>query len=182
MSQKSPSVYGLMAEFGSAQALLDAAEKVKAAGFHEIDAYSPYPIEAVSEVVCDHKRSRMPLIVLAGGLLGLLGGFGLEYWAAVIEYPMNIGGRPHFSWPSFVIPAYETTILGASLAGVVGMLFLNGLPSPYHPVFNHKRFVEKASRDGYFLVIKAKDKKFDRAATRTFLEGLHASEVAEVEY
>ncbi len=176
-----PILYGLMAELPSAQALTDAAAKVHAAGYREVDAYSPFPIEAVSEIVCEHKRSVMPKIVLAGGLLGLLGGFGLEYWASVIKYPLNIGGRPFFSWPSFIIPAYECTILGASLAGVFGMLFVNGLPSPYHPVFNVPRF-QTASRDGFFLVIKSKDKKFDRTAAKNLLQGAGASEVFDVEY
>jgi len=181
VTSEAPSLYGLMAEFPSAQALTDAASEVTASGYRQVDAYSPYPIEAVSEAL-GHHRSPMPLIVLLGGLAGLLGGFGLEYWSAVIEYPLNIGGRPFFSWPSFIVPAYECTILGASLAGFVGMLFVNGLPSPYHPVFNIRRFAEKASRDGYFLVIKSKDKKFDREATAKLLQGLHASEVSEVEY
>jgi len=119
--------------------------------------------------------------VLAGGALGLVAGFGLEYGASVIEYPLNIGGRPLFSWPAFIVPAYETTILFAAAAAVFGMLFLNGLPQPYHPVFDVPGFA-LASRDKFFLCIEATDPKFDGAETRKFLEGLGASEVSEVEH
>jgi ActD protein len=174
-----PDVYGLMAEFHSPAEVVEAAHKVRAAGYRKVDAYSPYPIEALSEALHFH-TSKLPLLVLIGGVLGLLGGFALEYWAAVIEYPMNVGGRPYFSWPTFIPPAYETTILMAALTAVLGMLALNGLPEPYHPVFNVPNFA-LASRDRFFLCIEAVDPKFDRKATRTFLEGLPgATDVTEV--
>ena len=175
-----PDVYGLMAEFHSPAEVVEAAHKVRAAGYRKVDAYSPYPIEALSEALHFH-TSKLPLLVLIGGVLGLVGGFGLEYWASVIEYPMNIGGRPFFSWPAFIVPAYETTILFAAGAAVLGMLALNGLPEPYHPVFNVPGFA-LASRDKLFLCIEAADAKFDRAETARFLKGLGASDVSEVEH
>ena len=173
-------IYGLIAVFPSADALVLAAHQVHKAGFQKVDAYTPYPIEAVSEAL-ELPRSKVPLIVLIGGLLGGLGGYMLQYWSQVIRYPMNIGGRPVHSWPAFIVPTFECTILGASLAAVVGMILLNGLPLPYHPVFNVPRFA-LASRDRYFLVIEAVDPKFDPDATRSFLAGLNASEVSEVEH
>jgi hypothetical protein len=175
-----PPIYGLMAEFPSADALVAAAHQVHEAGFQKVEAYTPYPVEAVSEAL-DLPRSKVPLVVLIGGLLGGLGGYMLQYWSQVIRYPMNIGGRPVHSWPSFIVPTFECTILGASLAAVVGMILINGLPLPYHPVFNVPRFA-LASRDRFFLVIEAVDPKFDPDATRSFLAGLNASEVSEVEH
>jgi hypothetical protein len=143
-----------------------------------VDGFSPYPIEELVEAL-DLHRSHLPKLVLAGGVAGLLGGFGLEYWASVIEYPMNIGGRPFFSWPSFIVPAYETTILFAAGAAVLGMLALNGLPEPYHPVFNVPGFA-LASRDKFFILIEAADPKFERGETAELLRRLGASEVSEV--
>ncbi len=175
-----PPIYGLMAEFPSADALVAAAHQVHEAGFQKVDAYTPYPIEAVSEAL-DLPRSKVPLLVLVGGLLGGLGGYMLQFWSQTIRYPMNIGGRPVHSWPAFIVPTFECTILGASLAAVIGMILLNGLPLPYHPVFNVPRFA-LASRDRYFLVIEAVDPKFDPDATRSFLAGLNASEVSEVDH
>ncbi len=175
-----PPIYGLMAEFASADALVEAAHQVHKAGFQKVDAYTPYPIEAVSEAL-ELPRSKVPLLVLVGGLLGGLGGYMLQYWSQVIRYPMNIGGRPVHSWPSFIVPTFECTILGAALTAVVGMILLNGLPLPYHPVFNVPRFA-LASRDRFFLVIEAVDPKFDSDATRSFLADLNASEVSEVEH
>src|SRR5215218_8494 len=158
-----PPIYGLMAEFPSADALVEAAHQVHKAGFQKVDAFTPYPIEAVSEAL-ELPRSKVPLLVLVGGLLGGLGGYMLQYWSQVIRYPMNIGGRPVHSWPSFIVPTFECTILGAALTAVIGMILLNGLPLPYHPVFNVPRFA-LASRDRYFLVIEAVDPKFDPDAT-----------------
>jgi hypothetical protein len=170
--------YGLMAEFHSPGEVVEAAEKVYAAGYRKVDGYSPYPIEELSEAL-GHHHSHLSKIVLAGGLTGLMAGYGLEYWSSVIEYPMNIGGRPFHSWPSFIPPAFETTILFAAASAVFGMLALNGLPQPYHPVFNVPGFA-LASRDKFFIVIEAIDPKYDPVATRQFLEGLGASLVSEV--
>ncbi|HEY0554503.1 MAG TPA: DUF3341 domain-containing protein [Thermoanaerobaculia bacterium] len=175
-----PATYGLMAEFRSADELIAAAHQVHEAGYEKVDAFTPYPIEAVSEAL-GLPRSKMPLIVLIGGLLGGFGGYMLQFWSQVIRYPMNIGGRPIHSWPSFIVPTFECTILGAALAAVVGMIAINGLPMPYHPVFNVPRFA-LASRDRFFLVIEAVDPKFDSDATRRFLAGLSATEVSDVEH
>jgi hypothetical protein len=175
-----PPVYGLLAEFHTPAEVIEAAEQVHHAGYRQVDAYSPYPIEALSEALGFH-RSPLPKLVLAGGVLGLLLGYGLEYWVSVIDYPLNIGGRPLHSWPAFIPPAFETTILFAAGAAVLGMLGLNRLPEPYHPLFNVPGFA-MASRDKFFICVEATDPKFDRAATRTFLEGLGASEVSEVEH
>ncbi|HYH45169.1 MAG TPA: DUF3341 domain-containing protein [Thermoanaerobaculia bacterium] len=174
---KSP-VYGLMAEFATPQGLTAAIERVRDAGYEKVDAFTPYPIEEVSHAL-RLPRSKMPLVVLGGGIFGALLGYGLQYWAAVIEYPMNVGGRPFHSWPAFIVPTFETTILFAALSAVFGMFALNGLPQPYHPVFNVPGFA-LASRDRYFLVIEARDEKFDREATARFLRDLNPSEVSEV--
>jgi hypothetical protein len=162
--------WGLLAEFRSPHEVVEAAQAAREKGYTRLDAYSPYPIEELSEALGLH-RSPLPRLVLAGGLLGLLGGFGLEYWSSVIAYPLNIGGRPLFSWPAFIVPAYETTILFAAGTAVLGMLALNGLPEPYHPVFNVPGFA-LASRDAFFISIEAADPLFDRRGTRAFLETL----------
>ncbi len=174
-----PVTFGLMAEFDTAQALLDAATAVGKAGFTKTDAFSPFPIHGLAEAI-GFREHKVPKIILAGALTGLAAGWGLEYWTQVIAYPMNIAGRPFNSWGAFIPPAFETTILFGSFAAVIGMLALNGLPQPYHPVFNHKRF-SLASQDKFFLVIEAADPKFKLDATRAFLNGLHPKEVVEVE-
>lgn len=174
-----PETYGLMAEFPSADVLIEAAHRIHAEGYKRVEAYTPYPIEEVAHAL-GHHHSRLPLIVLIGGLGGMVGGYLLQYWASVIEYPLNIGGRPLHSWPAFIVPTFETTILAAAISAVLGMFALNGLPQPYHPVFNVPRFA-LASRDRYFLVIESRDPKFDREATRRFLLDLNASEVSDVE-
>ena len=172
--------YGLMAEFDSAQALLDAAHKTRAAGYTKADAYSPFPIHGLAEAL-GYRERKVARIVLAGAITGALAGYGLEYWASVIAYPLNIGGRPAHSWVSFIPPAFETTILFAAFSAVIGMLALNGLPQPYHPVFNVPRFAQ-ASQDKFFLAIEASDPKFDADATRQFLSSLHPHEVVQVEH
>ncbi len=170
--------YGLMAEFDSPQELLDAATRVGQAGYTKTDAYSPFPIHGLAEALGFKERKVAP-IVLAGGLIGALGGYGLEYWTTVIAYPLNIGGRPYHSWVSFIPPAFETTILFAAFSAVIGMIALNGLPQPYHPVFNHERF-SLATQDKFFLAIEAADPKFDAVRTRQFLSSLGPREVVEV--
>ena len=170
--------YGLMAEFSSATALVSAARRAREAGYSKVDAYAPYPIVELNDAL-KLPRNRVPLVVLLGGLAGLAAGYGLEYWASAIEYPLNIGGRPLHSMPSFIVPAYETTILFASLAAVIGMIVLNGLPMPYHPVFNVPRFAA-ASSDGFFLTIETADPKFDAHGTRQFLDGLHPVGVSDI--
>lgn len=176
---KEPRLYGIMAEFPTPNDLIAAAEKAREAGYRRMDAYTPYPIEQVWEAI-GHHRSRVPLLVLIGGLIGCAGGYLLQYWVSAIEYPLDVGGRPYNSWPAFIPVTFETTILVAGLFAVVGMLALNGLPMPHHPVFNVPRFA-LASRDRYFLCIERRDKRFDRAGTRAFLEGLGPTEVWDVE-
>ena len=173
-----PGTYGLMAEFDNPTALVAAATKARLAGYRRMDAYSPIPIEELSEAL-GLRRTRLPLIVLLGGIAGGIGGYTLEWWASVIAYPMNIGGRPFHSWPQFIPVTFETTVLGAALSAFVGMWALNRLPQPYHPVFNVPAFA-RASSDRFFLCIEAADPRFDRDATWRFLEGLHPVGVSEV--
>ncbi len=175
-----PPIYGVLAEFNSVVDLIDACRRIRAAGYTRMDAFTPYPSEEVSEAL-GHHHSKLPGIVLGGGLVGGIGGYLLQYWTQVIVYPMNIGGRPFHSWPAFIVPTFECTILGAALAAVFGMFFLNGLPQPYHPVFNVPRFA-MASRDRYFLVIEARDPKFEPESARRLLTDLNASEVHDVEH
>ena len=173
-------VYGLMVEFDNPTALVSAAAKARDEGYRKMDAYSPIPIEELHDAL-GLPQTKLPLIVLGGAITGGLVGYGLQFWASTIAYPVNIGGRPLHSWPSFLVPTFETTILFSALAAVVGMLALNGLPMPYHPVFNDPRFV-MASRDRFFLCIESADPKFDLAQTRRFLEGLGPREVCDVEH
>src|SRR5215467_13390297 len=172
--------YGLIAEFDDPGALVAATAKARDAGYRRMDAYSPFPIEELHEAMGAH-HSRLPLIVLIGGLVGCLTGFALQYWVSVITYPVNIGGRPFNSWPAFIPVTFECTILGASLAAVLGMLALNGLPMPYHAVFNVPRFA-LASRNRFFLCIESRDRQFDLDATRSFLESLGPREVSVVDH
>jgi hypothetical protein len=175
-----PPIHGLLAEFSEPNELIVAARATRAAGYTCVDAYTPYPIEEVSEAL-HLKRSGLPLLVLVGGIIGGVAGFGLQYWAATIAYPMNIGGRPFNSWPAFIPITFETTVLVAAFFTVLGMLALNGLPMPYHPVFNVPRFA-LASRDRFFLCIEATDPQFDREGTRRFLERLVPRTVSEVDH
>jgi hypothetical protein len=174
-----PGLHGLMAEFDSAAGIVGACRAVRAAGYRKVDAYTPYPMEEVLDALHLH-QTHVPKLVLAGGLFGMAAGWGLQYWSSVIEYPMNIGGRPFNAWPAFIVPTFETTVLFAALAAVFGMLALNGFPQPYHPVFNVPSF-ETASRDRFFLCIESGDPRFDAEKTREFLKGLGASEVSEVQ-
>jgi len=174
-------LYGLLAEYPTAQELLEAVRKTRAAGYRVIDAFTPFPVESIAHEVSDHKRSKVPLICLTGGIIGCLGGWGLAFWTSTIDYPMNIGGKPVNSWPAFIPVIFECTILFAAFSAAIGMLALNGLPQPYHPVFNVESFRRKASRDGYFLCVEAADSRFDRDQTRDFLLGTGAVEVNDVE-
>jgi hypothetical protein len=175
---KRPPIYGLVAEFLTPADLVSAAHRAREAGYTRMDGYSPFPIEELTHALGQH-HTRLPWIVLAGGLIGFCGGYFLQYFAAVIDYPVNIGGRPLHSWPAFVPVTFECTILGASLAAVLGMLGLNGLPQPYHPLFHVPRF-ELATRNRFFLCIEATDPKFDREKTYEFLKSMNPREVSLV--
>ncbi len=171
-------LHGVVAEFVTPDELVRACKKAYAAGYRRMDAYTPFPLEEVADAI-GFEKTRVPLLTLAGGILGGLSGFFLQYWVHTAAYPVNVGGRPLNSWPSFVIITFEMTILFAGIAAVVGMLTLNGLPQPYHPIFNHPRFTA-ASRDRFFLCIESADPKFDLVGTTQFLEATDAVDVAEV--
>jgi hypothetical protein len=171
-------LYGVMGEFVNPEELIHAAKSVREAGYRRIDAYAPFPIEGLSEAL-GLKHNLVPTLTLTGGLLGGVGGFLFQYWVAALAYPMNIGGRPLNSWPAFIPVTFELTVLGASLFSVFGMLALNRLPQPHHPVFNVERF-SYASTDRFFLCIETRDPKFHLEETSRLLQSLHAHHVTEV--
>jgi hypothetical protein len=173
-------IYGVVAEFPTPHELIQAVEKTREAGYRRIEAYTPFPVEGLPEALA-LKRNNVPLITLIGGLTGGLGGFFFQYWASVIAYPINVGGRPLNSWPAFIPVTFELTVLGAALSAVFGMLALNGLPRPHHPLFNVQRFVRHATSDRFFLCIEARDPQFNISESARFLKALHATHVIEVE-
>jgi hypothetical protein len=173
-----PRLYGLLAEYKSPETLIEAATQAYARGYRRMDAYSPFPVEGLAEAIGFH-TNRMPLIVLIGGLLGGLGAFGMMWFSAVLNYPLNVGGKPLLSWPAFVPITFEVTILAASFAAVFGMLGLNGLPMPHHPLFYVPDFT-RASRSRFFLCIQADDPLFDPDDTRAFLESLGPRRILDV--
>jgi hypothetical protein len=172
-------LYGIMAEFDNPSDLVAAARRTHEAGYRRINGYSPYPIEELDEAI-GFTRTSLPLIVLIGGIVGALGGFFMQYWMEVIDYPLNVGGKPFNSWPAFIPITFECTVLVASFAAVFGMLLLNKLPQPYHPVFNAPNFA-LATRDKFFLVIEANDPKFKHAEAMRFMNTLGAMGVNDVE-
>src|SRR6266567_92829 len=174
-----PSLYGVMAEFDNPTDLVAAAQRTYEVGYRRINGYSPYPIEELSEAI-GFTRTGLPLIVLIGGILGGLGGFFMQYWMEVIDYPLNVGGKPYNSWPAFIPITFECTVLVAAFAAVLGMLVLNKLPQPYHPVFNAPNFA-LATRDSFFLVIEASDQKFEHDEVMHFMKTLEPKDLIDVE-
>ncbi len=174
---KEPKLFGLAAEFQTHQQLLYAAEKTYAEGFRQMDAYAPFPVEGLADAL--GKKNRMPLLVLLGGMSGALIAYGMQWYASVVSYPINVGGRPLHSWPAFVPITFELTVLGAALTAFFFSLGLSGLPRPYHPMF-HLREFERASQDRFFLCIEAKDPRFGLAETRLFLQSLQPIRIEEV--
>lgn len=172
-------LYGVLGEFTSPESLIEAVEAARHHGYRRFEAYTPFPVEELPEAM-KLGRCWVPPITLMGGIFGMIGGYGLQYFAAVWSYPWNVGGRPHHSWPLFVPFAFETTVLFASLGAVFGMLLLNGLPRPYHPLFNSPIFA-RASIDRFFLCIEAKDPNFEAGQARRMFESLGAEGVYEVE-
>jgi len=171
-------IYGLMAEFDSPTGLVNAARAARAQGYRKLDAYSPFPIEELTDALHLH-HNKLPLIVLCGGILGGLTGYLMQYYVTVWDFPINVGGRPLHSWPSYIIITFELTILFAAISAVLGLLALCGLPMPYHPAFNVPRFA-LASRNRFFLCIESQDPLFDHDKTSAFLETLEPREVSEV--
>lgn len=176
--KKEPVIHGILAEFDSEDAILDAARKVREAGYIQTEAYTPVPVEGLSDVLGQGK-TKVPVATFWGGILGALLGFGVPWYANVISYRWNVGGRPPNSWPAFIPITFEMMVLGASFGAVLSMIGLNGLPQPYHPVFNAPRFV-RASKDRFFICIEAKDPKYDPEQTRRFLEDLRPLSITEV--
>jgi hypothetical protein len=175
----SPSLYGVMAEFDNPSDLVAAARRTYEAGYRRINGYSPYPIEELWEAIGFHQTG-LPVIVLIGGIVGALGGFFMQYYLAVFDYPLNVGGKPFNSWPAFIPITFECTILCAAFAAVFGMLALNKLPQPYHPVFNAPNFA-LATRDHFFLVIEANDPRYNHDEVLNFMKSLEPKEVTDVE-
>jgi hypothetical protein len=177
MMDASSAVYALIAEFSDPNALLDAVERCRTR-YRDVDAYTPYPVEGLAEAL-GFQRSRVPLITLLGGIAGGIATYLLQWYSAVIDYPINSGGRPLHSWPAFIPPTFEITVLGAALAAFFGMLVLNGLPRLHHPIFNARDF-DLASRNRFFVSIRASDPRFERTETRSFLDELSPLRVIEV--
>lgn len=177
---KRPDIYGLMAEFDAPEKVLAAAERAKQAGYHNMDAFTPFPMEELTDAL-GIRHSKLALFVLCCGIAGAVTGFAFQYWTSVVDYPLNIGGRPLNSWPQWIPVTFELTILFSAIGAVVGMIFRNGLPKPVHPVFNVDRF-ERASQDRFFLCIEATDAKFDKVRTRKFLESLDPTSIDVVEH
>lgn len=173
-----PVTYGILAEFGTGDAMSHATEKAVAAGYTHLDAYSPYPVGEAADALKFYK-SEMGPVMFIGGVTGACAGFIMQYWANTWGYSLNIGGRPYFSWPSFVPITFEMMVLTTALSGFFGLLAICGLPRYNHPLFNSKTF-DRASRDRFFVCIEATDPKFDLAATRAFLNDLHPLSVEEV--
>ena len=175
---KTTRIYGIMAEFDSASDLVAAARKTHESGYQKIDAYSPFPVEELSEAIGFH-TNRVALVTLIGAITGGISGYLMQYWMNAVNYPVIVGGKPPHSWPAFIPITFEMTILFGGISAVLGMLALNGLPMPYHPVFNVPRFA-MATKDRFFLIVFSTDLKYSPAGTRQFLESLGPRSISEV--
>lgn len=173
-------IYGLLAEFNTPGAMVSATVAAKKAGYRRMECYTPYPVEEAATALDVH-HNRVPMLTLMGGVMGLTTAFLMQTWMSAISYPLNIAGRPLFSWPAFIIPAYEWTILFAGLSAAFSMLALNGLPQPYHPLFNAPNFRRGATDDKFFLCLEATDPQFNARESRNLLEQFHAVSVVEVD-
>jgi hypothetical protein len=173
-----PRLYGIMAEFDTAEQLLQATRRAYRAGFRAMDTYTPFPVDGLDEALGVHSAA-VPLIGLIGGMVGAATGYAMQFFVHAISLPINVGGRPFNSWPAFIPVTFEMGVLFSALSLLVGLMILNGHPEPYHPVFNVEAFA-RASRDRFFLCIEARDRQFEPAATRRFLQELGAREVADV--
>jgi hypothetical protein len=171
-------IYGLLAEFEDADRLVDAAARTTAAGYRNVDAYAPFSVPGLADAL-GFRRDRVALVTLLGGIAGGVGIYLLQWYSAVIDYPINSGGRPLHSWPAFIPATFECTVLGAALAAFFGFLILSGLPKLHHPIFNARDF-DLATRNRFFLCIASSDRRFERATTRRFLESLAPLRVSEV--
>jgi hypothetical protein len=180
MDKKTSKQYGLLARYPDPETLVAATRRATEAGYRQLDAYSPFPVENLTEAL-RLKPSKLPFAVLAGGITGGVLGFIMQYYATVISYPLNIGGRPLNSWPAYIPITFELTILLASFGGIIGLFVVTGFPQPYHPVFNVDDFQKHGSQDGFYLGIEARDPKYDQVETRKFLESLGAILVSEIE-
>jgi hypothetical protein len=178
--QNTRALYGLLAKFNTQDELITASDRTFVEGYRNFDAYSPYPVADLAHAM-HLKSSPLPFLILAGGILGGVGGFLMMTYSTVIDYPLNIGGRPLFSWPSYIPITFELTVLCAALAGVLGLFALTRFPQPYHPVFNSEDFNAHGSQDAYYLSIEATDPQFDLERTRHFLENLGSVQVSEIE-
>ena len=172
-------VYGVVGRFETPEQLVEATKSAYLAGYRHMDAYSPVPVEGLAAAM-GRRRTVTPLIMLLGGIAGGVTGFFVQWYSAVVDYPFNIGGRPFNSWVSWIPITFEMTVLVSAISGVVGMLFLNGLPHYHHPIFN-ARGIERATVDRFFLCLESSDPKWDEAGTRRFLaDDLKALDVTEV--
>lgn len=172
-------LHGIMAEYPEAEALIAGIRKVRGQGYTKLEAYTPFPVEGLTEEL-GQPKTKIQWMILVGAICGGLGGFGLQTWTTTMAYPLNYGARPYFSWPAYIPVTFELTVLAAAFTAVIGMIVLNGLPQPYHPVFNVREF-DAASKDKFFLVIEAEDPKFNAEAVKTALKGSGATSVHEVE-
>ena len=173
-------IFGVLARFPDPESLVSATRHVTQAGYRNLDAYAPFPVEGLSEAL-HLKPSKIPLAVLAGGIIGGGLGYIMQVYATVIHLPLNIGGRPHYSWPAYIPITFELTILIAAIGGVIALFIATGFPQPYHPVFNVEDFQKHGSQDGFYLGIEARDPKYDPVSTRDFLENLGATLISEIE-